>query len=182
MSEAAVDANAGPDLAPPGTEYEREPVPPSARMGLSRFVGMYAGEHVAGTELMIGPLFLAAGASAFDLLAGLLVGNALLPIPGPKTMVLFGWGLGVYTPVGVVMTRDYMPAKRALEASRTSVFSMDISDADYHSLEVGLGKVSADTGGFYAKTHIFPTIGMRKLERAISGHYVLVVKRPERGS
>lgn len=109
----------------------------------------------------------------------LLVGNALLPIPGPKTMVLFGWGLGVYTPVGVIMTRDYLPAKRALESSRTSVFSMDISDADYHSLEVGLGKVSADTGGFYAKTHIFPTIGMKKLERAISGHYVLVVKRPE---
>jgi VWFA-related protein len=114
----------------------------------------------------------------------LLVGNALLPIPGPKTMVLYGWGLGVYTPYGVMMTRDYRPARRALEASRTSVFVMDISDADYHSLEVGLGKVAGDTGGFYAKTHIFPTIGMKKLERAISGHYVLIVKRPpslERG-
>jgi purine-cytosine permease-like protein len=77
MSEAAVDAGAGPDLAPPGTEYEREPVPPAAQMGLSRFVGMYAGEHVAGTELMIGPLFLAAGVSARDLIAGLLVGNLL---------------------------------------------------------------------------------------------------------
>lgn len=79
MSEAALPLgeNAGADLAPPGTEFEREPVPVSARMGLSRFVGMYAGEHVAGTELMIGPLFLAAGASAFDLIAGLLVGNLL---------------------------------------------------------------------------------------------------------
>lgn len=38
---------------------------------------MYAGEHVAGTEFMIGPLFLAAGVSAFDLLVGLLVGNLL---------------------------------------------------------------------------------------------------------
>jgi len=38
---------------------------------------MYAGEHVAGTEFMIGPLFLAAGVSAFDLLAGLFVGNVL---------------------------------------------------------------------------------------------------------
>ncbi len=38
---------------------------------------MYAGEHCAGTELMIGPLFIAAGVSAFDLLAGLFVGNLL---------------------------------------------------------------------------------------------------------
>jgi nucleobase:cation symporter-1, NCS1 family len=38
---------------------------------------MYAGEHTAGTEFMIGPLFLAAGVSAFDLLVGLLVGNIL---------------------------------------------------------------------------------------------------------
>jgi VWFA-related protein len=108
----------------------------------------------------------------------LLVGNALLPVPGPKTMVLYGWGLGVNTAFGVTMTRDYRPARRALESSRTSVFVMDISDADWHSLEVGLQKAAADTGGFYARTHIFPSIGMNKLERAISGHYILVVRRP----
>lgn len=38
---------------------------------------MYAGEHCAGTELMIGPLFVATGVSAFDLVVGLIVGNAL---------------------------------------------------------------------------------------------------------
>ncbi len=38
---------------------------------------MYAGEHCAGTELMIGPLFVAAGVGAFDLIVGLLCGNAL---------------------------------------------------------------------------------------------------------
>ena len=38
---------------------------------------MYAGEHVAGTELMIGPLFIASGVSAFDLIVGLLLGNLL---------------------------------------------------------------------------------------------------------
>ncbi len=58
-------------------EYEREPVPPQALLGLKSFVGQYAGEHVAGTELMIGPLFVAAGVSAFDLVAGLLLGNLL---------------------------------------------------------------------------------------------------------
>ncbi len=58
-------------------EFEREPVPASSLKGLKSFVGMYAGEHVAGTEFMIGPLFLAAGVSAVDLIAGLLVGNLL---------------------------------------------------------------------------------------------------------
>jgi len=60
-----------------GGEFEREPVPKSARLGFKSFIGMYAGEHCAGTELMIGPLFVAAGVSAFDLIMGLLVGNAL---------------------------------------------------------------------------------------------------------
>jgi purine-cytosine permease-like protein len=46
-------------------------------LGLKSYVGQFAGEHVAGTELMIGPLFLAAGVSAFDLIVGLLVGNLL---------------------------------------------------------------------------------------------------------
>ena len=58
-------------------EYEREPVPEHARLGFGSFVGQYAGEHTAGTELMIGPLFVAAGVSAFDLIVGLLVGNLL---------------------------------------------------------------------------------------------------------
>jgi len=58
-------------------EYEREPVPPGARLGFKSFVGQYAGEHTAGTELMIGPLFVASGVSAVDLLLGLLVGNLL---------------------------------------------------------------------------------------------------------
>ena len=61
----------------PVEEFEREPVPERARLGLKSYVGMFAGEHVAGTELMIGPLFLAAGVSAFDMIFGLLVGNLL---------------------------------------------------------------------------------------------------------
>lgn len=62
---------------PAGTEFEREPVPERALKGPSAFWGMYAGEHTAGTEFMIGPLFVAWGASAFDLIFGLLLGNFL---------------------------------------------------------------------------------------------------------
>jgi len=58
-------------------EFEREPVPKSQLKSWKSFLGMYAGEHAAGTEFMIGPLFLTAGVSAFDLLVGLLVGNLL---------------------------------------------------------------------------------------------------------
>ena len=60
-----------------GSEFEREPVPKSALLGFKSFIGMYAGEHCAGTELMIGPLFVASGVSAFDLIVGLVVGNGL---------------------------------------------------------------------------------------------------------
>lgn len=64
-------------VAGPAEEYEREPVPTPARLGFRSFVGQYAGEHTAGTELMIGPLFVAAGVSAYDLVFGLLLGNLL---------------------------------------------------------------------------------------------------------
>lgn len=58
-------------------EFEREPIPPRAQLGFRSFVGQYAGEHTAGTELMLGPLFVAAGVGAFDLIAGLVLGNLL---------------------------------------------------------------------------------------------------------
>ncbi|MGB7393289.1 MAG: hypothetical protein WA913_02735, partial [Pricia sp.] len=60
-----------------GGEFEREPVPQSKLKSWKSFLGMYAGEHAAGTEFIIGPLFLTAGVSAFDLIVGLLIGNFL---------------------------------------------------------------------------------------------------------
>ncbi|MBN2088368.1 hypothetical protein JW964_02090 [candidate division KSB1 bacterium] len=58
-------------------EFERESVPKTHLKGLRSFIGMYAGEHTAGTEFTLGPLFVAHGVTAFDLLVGLLVGNLL---------------------------------------------------------------------------------------------------------
>jgi cytosine permease len=58
-------------------EFDREPVPDSELQGASAFAGLYAGEHVAGTEFVIGPLFVAHGVAAGDLFLGLLVGNLL---------------------------------------------------------------------------------------------------------
>lgn len=58
-------------------EFDREPVTEDRLQGPGNFIGLYAGEHVAGTEFVIGPLFVAHGVAAGDLLLGLLVGNLL---------------------------------------------------------------------------------------------------------
>ena len=58
-------------------EYERQPIPGNKLKSWKNFVGIYAGEHTAGTEFVIGPLFVAHGASAGDLILGLLIGNIL---------------------------------------------------------------------------------------------------------
>ncbi|TWT98342.1 purine-cytosine permease family protein [Stieleria varia] len=71
------EENSDPSGSDSGGEFERERVPDSALLGSGKFWGMYAGEHAAGTEFMIGPLFLAAGASLQDLILGLLLGNLL---------------------------------------------------------------------------------------------------------
>lgn len=65
-------------------EYERTPVPESSLKGGKSFLGMYAGEHTAGTEFVIGPLFVAHGVTAVDLVFGLLIGNFL---------AVLSWGL-----------------------------------------------------------------------------------------
>lgn len=58
-------------------EFDREPVTENKLHSVGNFIGMYAGEHVAGTEFVIGPLFVAHGVSARDLFLGLIVGNIL---------------------------------------------------------------------------------------------------------
>jgi VWFA-related protein len=112
--------------------------------------------------------------------AGLLVtARALRPLPGSKSLAFFGWGLGELHGRVISMNRSYGPARRELALSRTSVFAIDVTDADYHDLEFGLQQVAADTGGFYAKTNIFPGQAMTRLAGAIAGHYLLVVVRPD---
>lgn len=79
FAHSPMESQSGPSTSQPhsGDEFEREPVPPQAQKSGSAFWGMYAGEHTAGTEFMIGPLFVAWGASAFDLIFGLLLGNLM---------------------------------------------------------------------------------------------------------
>ncbi len=108
--------------------------------------------------------------------------RALAPIPGGKTMLFFGWGLstvGGMTGPNSTERRDFGNALRALAAARTNIFTLDVTDADYHSLEVHLQNLSDLTGGTYQKTHLFPNLAMDRVRRAISGRYVLVFKKPD---
>jgi len=58
-------------------EFDREPVSPSKLQGGIKFAGLFAGEHVAATEFVIGAFFVLHGVAAKDLILGLLLGNFL---------------------------------------------------------------------------------------------------------
>jgi len=112
----------------------------------------------------------------------LLIARAVQSIPGAKSMLFFGWGLGTIggaTGPNGMEQKEYVAAMRRLAAARINIFTLDVSDADYHSLETSLRVVSDLTGGLYEKTHIFPRLAMERVRRAISGRYVLVFKAPD---
>jgi purine-cytosine permease-like protein len=58
-------------------EYEREPVSADKLQRGWYWAGLFAGEHVAATEFVIGAFFVLHGVRFTDLLLGLLVGNLL---------------------------------------------------------------------------------------------------------
>src|SRR5512136_64367 len=58
-------------------EFERAPVTEDRLEPPSYFAGLFAGEHVAATEFVIGALLVSFGASARDIVIGLLLGNLL---------------------------------------------------------------------------------------------------------
>jgi VWFA-related protein len=107
------------------------------------------------------------------------IGQALEALPGSKSLLFFGWGIGNFdSKMGLILDHNYPPARVALERSHTSVFALDVTSADYHSMEGGLKALAGDTGGLYVKTHVFPRLAMEKVTRAISGFYVLTFARP----
>jgi VWFA-related protein len=109
----------------------------------------------------------------------LALGRALRHIPGTKTLLLFGYGLGDLHRGTVVLDDDYGKARAALEEARTAVFCLDVTQADWHTLELGLRRVAEDTGGQYFKVHENAGAALSRVAAALSGHYVLAFERPE---
>ena len=56
---------------------EQLPVPKHKLHNWTHFAGLYAAEHVAATEFVIGATFVALGAKTMDIILGLLIGNVL---------------------------------------------------------------------------------------------------------
>lgn len=122
---------------------------------------------------------------ASDMVSALrLLATGLQPLPGAKSVVLVGHGFGRLglDRLGfgqVLLENDYDDAAQALRDARASVFCLDVTNADYHSLEAGLEIVAADTGGFFERTHQFGRRALERLGAALAGHYVLIVEKPE---
>lgn len=124
----------------------------------------------------------AARKCAIPELALALIARALAPIPGGKSMLFFGWGLATVGGSGGQNRKEWeawVAALRGMAEARTNVFSLDVTNAVYHSLEVYLQQLSDLTGGRYEKTHIFANLAMDRVRRAISGRYVLVFVKPQ---
>jgi VWFA-related protein len=113
------------------------------------------------------------------------LGKALDGMPGTKAMVVFGHGFGRIVGGGglrsmaVGFDPEYAEARRVLARARVTVYCLDLTRADSHTLEAGLMKVAEDTGGFYLRTHEFPGQAMSRLGAAIAGHYELSFEKPD---
>lgn len=109
----------------------------------------------------------------------LALGRALGAIPGAKTVLFFGWGVGRLSGGMFVMENAYDEARAALDSAHSAVFCLDVTDASWHSLEVGLRKVAEDTGGDYYKVYENAGAALARVAAALAGHYVLAFERPE---
>ncbi len=150
-----------------GILFERPDEEPAPGVSLVASLDRDAAEHAASMEEAL-----------------LVVARALRPIEGAKSLVIFGHGFGSFTPLAgsptgmALLGPDYEAAREALIAARVTVFALDITNADSHTLEGGLIAAAEDTGGFYAKVNIQQAAAMDRLEGALDGYYLLAVERP----
>jgi len=108
-----------------------------------------------------------------------LLGASLEPLPGPKTIVVFGYGMGTWLrKFGIVhMDQHFGEMLSSLEQARVSVFCVDITKAEYHPREEGLRVVADETGGLYIQSYSAPVFD--RLEGALAGYYVMFVVPPD---
>jgi VWFA-related protein len=113
------------------------------------------------------------------------VGDALDRLPGPKSVVLVGHGFGrLLGGGGLAAARvgydpEYQEARRLLSRARATVYCLDVTRADSHTLEAGLISLAEDTGGFFMRTNWFPAQAVSRLGEALGGHYELSVVKPD---
>lgn len=133
----------------------------------------------SGTPSLVERLSQAKGRKTYSMEKALLaIADALEPLPGSKSLVLVGHGWGRLVGSSLYFDREYAPAVEAFQAGRVTVFTLDTTEADAHTLEAGLVSVAEQTGGFFRRTHLFSRAAMNQLAGALAGHYVLFVEKP----
>jgi VWFA-related protein len=144
-----------------------------------------SGEIVAGEPPLLSRSFdRDAGRRAGSMEQALVVvGRALDAIPGPKSVVLVGHGfgriIGGSLPSALVgFDAEYAEARRLLTRARATVYCLDVTRADSHTLETGLMSVAEDTGGFFMRTNWFPGQAISRLSEALDGRYELSFEKP----
>ena len=100
------------------------------------------------------------------------LGEVLEPMPGSKSVVLIGYGFDH----GFAR---YDRALDALDAARAAVFSLDVTQADYHTFEHALRDVSHHTGGLFLATFHRPRRALERVANAVGGRYVLFTSAPD---
>jgi VWFA-related protein len=110
-----------------------------------------------------------------------LLGEFLNPIPGAKSIVVLGYGMGTWLVRGgtVQMATDYGETVLSLLNARVSVFCIDVTKADYHPREEGLRIIADNTGGLYFNSHIFTATMFDRIAGALAGYYALLVLPPD---
>ncbi len=107
-----------------------------------------------------------------------LTADALAPLLGDKAVVFVGWGVGKFHDGGVSFNRQYDRARDALGRANATVSVLDISEADFHTLELGLQQVAKDTGGTYERVFRRGSIATDRLARTLKGYYLLTFENP----
>lgn len=102
-----------------------------------------------------------------------IIAETLEGLPGEKLLAYIGWGFGSLDESGVKLDRRYDKLQAALYTSNVTVFSMDLTVADYHSLEVAMKRVAFDTGGFYERTANHPEASINRFIGSIEGYYLV---------
>ncbi|HKA35897.1 MAG TPA: hypothetical protein VKH43_03705 [Thermoanaerobaculia bacterium] len=109
------------------------------------------------------------------------IGRSLQTLPGPKSVVFFGWSLG--RPKRDSWFIEYPAMIDAITKANTSVFVLDVSNG-YHWLDSALRELAYDTGGLYNggceyEMSYCAELATLKAKRAIEGgSYEIVFRDP----
>ncbi len=110
------------------------------------------------------------------------IGTSLQHLPGPKTVLFFGWTAAT--------TRDmwrlhYASVIDAMGKAEASVFSLDVSNGRRYGnklLLASFATLAFETGGLYHATYDFPGLARQRVQNALEGYYELVFRpTAERG-